>query len=58
LCVNLVDFGKERADGKGNISELHDLRFSDGHKKLRGVELSVLLELDVWVEIEREGYQR
>jgi hypothetical protein len=34
---------------------ISDFQTSDGHKKLKGVELSVLL--DVWVEIERE-YQR
>ena len=35
--VNGLDFGEERADGNGNESEseLHDLRFSDGHKKLK-----------------------
>ena len=34
---------------------ISDFQTSDGHKKLKGVELSVLH--DVWVEIER-GYQR
>jgi hypothetical protein len=45
LRINGLDFGEERADGNGNESEseLHDLRFSDGHKKLKGVELSVSL---------------
>ena len=48
-CVNIVEVGEERADGNGNKSglQLHDLRFLDGHKKLKGVELSVLL--GVWV---------
>ena len=49
--INVVDFGKDRADGKCNKSELHDLRFSDGHKKLKGVELSVLLDVDVDVSV-------
>jgi len=44
-----IDFGEERTNGKGNKSELHDLslRLSDGHKKLKGVELSVLLDVSV-----------
>jgi hypothetical protein len=50
LCVNGLDFGEERADGNGyeSESELHDLRFSDGHKKLKGVELSVLIDVCGW----------